>query len=52
MTFNDFVHKHNLKNKATSNLKFYEILRKMGLDSKVAISLRDEPFPSDIGVVN
>ena len=37
MTFNDFVHKHNLKNKATSNLKLYEVLKKIGLDTNVEI---------------
>ena len=49
MSFNDFVHKHNLKNKATSNIKIYEVLENIGLYSKVGIFLRDGPFPSDIG---
>ena len=52
LTFNDFIKKFNLKNKATSNLKIYEVLKKMGLDSKVGLYLRDGPFASDIGVVN
>ena len=52
MTFNNFVRKYNLKNKATSNIKIYEVLKKIGLDSKVGIYLRDGPFSSDIGVVN
>ena len=52
MTFNDFVHKHNLKNKATSNIKIYEVLKKIGLDSKVGIHLRYGSFSSDIGIVN
>ena len=26
ITFNDFVHKHNLKNKATSNIKIQKVL--------------------------
>ena len=52
MTFNDFVHKHNLKNKATKNIKIYEVLKKLGLDSKVGIYLRDGPFESHIGIVN
>ena len=50
--FNDFVHEHDLKNKATSNLKIYKVLKKIGLDSKVGIYLRDGPFSSDIGIVN
>ena len=52
ITFNDFVQKNNLKNKATSIIKIYEVLKKIGLDSKVGIYLRDGPFSSDIGIVN
>ena len=52
ITFNDFVHKHNLKNKATIIIKIYEVLRKMGLDSKVGIYLRDGDFSTNYGVVN
>ena len=52
MTFNDFIHKHNLKSKATSNIKKYEVLEQIRLDSKVGIYLRDGPFQSDIGIVN
>ena len=49
---NDFFHQHNLKNEATSNIKIYEVLKKIGLDSKVGIYLRDGSFSSDIGIVN
>ena len=52
MSFNDFVHKHNLKNKDTSTLKFNEVLKKRGLDSKVGIYMRDGPFSTDIGIVD
>ena len=52
MTFNDFVYEHKLKNKATSNVKICEVLKKIGLDKKVGIYLRDGPFSSDIGIVN
>ena len=52
MTYNDFVRKHNLKNKATSNIKQYEVLKKIGLDSKVGINLRDGSFSIDIRIVN
>ena len=52
MSFNEFVHKHKLKNKATSNIKIYEVLKKIGLDSKVGICLRDGSFSSDIRIVN
>ena len=52
MLFNDFVHRYNLKIKATSNLKLYERLKKIGLDSKVGIYLRDGSFSSDFGIVN
>ena len=41
-----------MKNKATSNIKLYEVLKKIGLDSKVKIYLRDGPFLTNIGVVN
>ena len=52
MTFNDFVHKHNLKNKATSILKLHEVMKKIGLDANVGIYLRDGPFSSHIGIEN
>ena len=52
ITFNDFVYKHKLKNKATSNVKIWEVLKKIGLDKKVGIYLRDGPFSSDVGIVN
>ena len=52
MASDDFVHKHNLKNKATSNIIIYEVFKKIGLDSKMGIYLRDGPFSSDIGIVN
>ena len=52
MSFNEFVYKHKLKNITTSNIKIYEVLKNIGLDSKVGIYLRDGPFSSDIGIVN
>ena len=51
MSFNDFVYKHNLKNEATSNKKFYQVLSSLFLND-VGIYLRVGPFPSDIGIVN
>ena len=51
ITFNDLVHKHNLKNKATPNIKIQKVLTSVGLDN-VNIYLRDRPFSSDIGIVN
>ena len=51
MPSNDFVHKYNLKNEAASNVKLYEVLKKIGLDSKVRIYLRDGPFSTDIGIL-
>ena len=51
MTFNDFVHEHNLKNKATSNIKIQQVLSSLFLND-VGIYLRDGPFLADIGVVN
>ena len=49
ISFNDFVHKYNLKNKTTSNIKIQRILSSIGLDN-VGIYLRDGPFSSDIGI--
>ena len=52
MTFEDFTKKYNLKNKATSNIKIYEVLKRIGLDSKVGIYLRDENFSTKYGILN
>ena len=51
MTFNDFIKKYELKNKATSNKKIQNILSSLSLND-VGIYLRDGPFKSDIGFVN
>ena len=51
ITFNDFVRKHDLKNKAISNIKIQQILSSLVL-TDVGIYLRDGPFSSDIGIVN
>ena len=51
MTFNEFIKKHNLKNKATSNIKIQQVLSSLSLND-VGIYLRDGPFESDIGIVN
>ena len=51
MSFNDFVHKYNLKNKATSNMKIQKVLTSIGLDN-INIYLRDGPFSTDVGIVN
>ena len=51
MTFNDFVRKYDLKNKATSNIKIQKVLDSIRLNN-VGIYLRDGPFESDIGIVN
>ena len=51
MTFNDFVLKNILKNKAKSNIKIQQILSCLGL-SDVGIYLRDGLFSTDVGIVN
>ena len=51
ITFNDFVYKRNLKNKATSNIKIQQVLSSLSLKD-VGVYLRDGPFSSDIGIVN
>ena len=50
MSFDEFIKKHNLKNKATSNIKIQKVLDSIGLNN-VNIYLRDGPFSSDIGIV-
>ena len=52
VSFNDFIEKYSLKNEATSNLNLYEVLKKIGLDTKVGFYLRDGQFSADIGIVN
>ena len=51
MTFNDFIKKYKLKNKATSIIKIQQVLSTLSLND-VGIYLRDGPFESDIGIVN
>ena len=51
MSFKDFVSEHDLRNKATSNMKIQKVLTSIGLDN-VNIYLRDSLFSSDIGIVN
>ena len=51
ITFNDFVKKFNLKNKATSIIKIQQVLSSLSLND-VGIYLRDGPFSSDIGIVS
>ena len=51
LTFNEFIKKHNLRNKATSNIKIQQVLSSLSLKD-VGIYLRDGSFKSDIGFVN
>ena len=51
ISFNDFVHEHNLKNKPISNIKIQNILSSLSLND-VEIYLRDGSFKSNIGIVN
>ena len=51
MSFNEFIKKFNLKNKATSNEKIQQVLSSLTLND-VGIYLRDGPFKPDIGIVN
>ena len=52
MSFKDFVHLYKLKNKATSNIKTSDVLKKIGLDSEVGTYLRDGDFSTNYGIVN
>ena len=51
LTFNDFIKKYNLRNKATSNIKIQQVLSSLLLND-VGIYLRDGPFESDVGIAN
>ena len=51
MTFNDFIKKYKLKDKATSNIKIQKVLTSIGLDN-VNNYLRDGPFSGGMGIVN
>ena len=51
MTFNEFIKKFNLKNKAASIIKIQQVLSSLSLND-VWIFLRDGPFKSDVGIVN
>ena len=51
MSFKDFINKYNLKYKATSNIKIYQLLSSLSFID-VGIYLREEPFKTDIGIVN
>ena len=51
MSFSEFIKKHNLKNKATSNIKIRQVLISIGLNN-IEIYLRNGPFSSDTGIVN
>ena len=51
ITLNDFIKKHKLRNKATSNIKIQQVLSSLSLN-EVGIYLRDGPFSGDIGIVN
>ena len=51
MTFNGFIKKYYLRNKATSSIKIQHVLSSLSLNA-VGIYLRYGPFKSDIGIVN
>ena len=51
MSFNDFIDKHKLKNKATSNIKIQQVLSSLSLND-VGINFGDEPFLGDMRIIN
>ena len=51
MSFNDFVHEGNLKNKSLSNINIYGVRSSLSL-SDVGIYFRDDSFSSDTEIVN
>ena len=50
-SFNDFVHKYKLKNKATSNIIIQQVHGSVELDN-IGIDLGDGSFSSIVGIVN
>ena len=50
ISFNYFINKYNLKNKATSYIKIYQDLSSIGLNN-VGIFLKDGPFSSYMEIV-
>ena len=52
MSPSDFVHKHSLKNNATSNIKTQQIFFSLNLLNDVKINSRDGLFTTDVGIVN
>ena len=51
MVFNDFIKKHNLKNKATSSNKIHQVLSSLSWND-VGLYLRDGPLKTNIRIVN
>ena len=51
MTFNEFIIKYSLKNRATSYIKTQQVLSSFYLKG-VGIYLRHGPFSTDVGIVN
>ena len=51
MSFNGFIQKYNLKNDATSNINFQQVISCLSMND-VGIYLRDGPFKTDKGIVN
>ena len=51
MSFNVFVHKYNLKNKATTKIKIQQVLSSLSLNY-VGIYMRDAPFKFEKGIVD
>ena len=51
MSFNEFIIKYELNNKATSTIENPQNLSSLSLND-VAIYLRGGPFKNDIGIVN
>ena len=51
LTFNEFIKKYNLKNRATSNMKIQQVLSSLSMNG-VGFYLRDGSLKSDIGLAN
>ena len=52
MSFNEFIHDYEMKNEATSIIKNNRVLKRLGLDSKVRVFLRDRNYSTNSGIFN
>ena len=52
LTFPEFLSNFNMKNKAKSNIKVLQSLKKIGIHKNVGTYMRDDIFSTNSGIVN